>query len=322
MIDLNTTEPQLVGPSRMGTTIGALFAFVCVLFGMIGDCLIIVAILRKRVLRNNLTNIFIVSLQLNDLFNICFNQSLVGLAYINMGWKAPYLCEIFVYTSIICTGSLIWHHALISIHRYLVVVCNQTTSYMGMSPKVYVLLSLIIARLIPTLVCLPAFINGNMTVYSPAAVRCILAPLVSGTQSLLIVLVNMMLPCLIIILCFAKIFCTVHNVSKTVRSIKHISKHHSTNNFIPDKWVYIYREIQITKMFAVIFIVFLFGYLPYGIIRGIDKRNNLHPDVYVLLTVILIISISISPVIYGFMNEQIRVECFELIRIIFNLSYT
>jgi hypothetical protein len=311
------------GPSRMGSIIGALFAFVCILFTIIGDSLIIIVILRKKVLRNNLTNIFIVSLQLNDLFNICFNQLFVGLSYIRMNWPGPdVLCEVFVYTSIICTGSLIWHHALISIHRYLVVVCNQTTSFMGMSPKVYVLLSLIIARLIPTLVCLPALISGEMGVYSPAAVRCILAPLVSELQSILIVTVNMMIPCVIIIFCFAKIFYTVHRVSKTVRNIKYNSRLATNSNFIPDKWVYIYREIQITKMFAVIFIVFLFGYLPYGIIRGIDKRNNLHPDVYVLLTVILIISISISPVIYGFMNEQIRVECFELIRIIFNLSYT
>jgi hypothetical protein len=317
-------------PSRMGTSIGALFAFVCILFGIIGDSLIVIVILRKKVLRNNLTNIFIVSLQLNDLINICFNQFLVGYAYIVMGWPFhPYFCKLFVYTSIICTGSLIWHHALISIHRYLVVVCNQTTSYMGMSPKVYVLSSLIVARLIPTLVCLPAFINGEMAVYSAAAVRCILAPLVSGVQSLLIVVINMMIPCLIIIFCFARIFFTVHNVSKTVRKranssvpSSHSSSFHQQHpqakkkSSLIDKNSSIHREIQITKMFAIIFVVFLFGYLPYGIIRGADKRNNLHPDIYVLLTVFFIISISVSPIIYGLMNTQVRKECKSVINVI------
>ena len=79
-----------------------------------------------------------------------------------------------------------------------------------------------------------------------------------------------------------------------------------------------HREIQISKMFAIIFTVFLFGYLPYGIIRMLDKKNSLHPDVYVLLTVLFIISISISPVIYGLMNNQIRIQCIRLLKLLFD----
>lgn len=48
-----------------------------------------------------------------------------------------------------------------------------------------------------------------------------------------------------------------------------------------------------------------------------DKNNSLHPDVYVLLTVLFIMSISISPIIYGLMNKQIRVQCVILLRRIF-----
>lgn len=105
-------------PSRFGSALGASVAFIFIVFGVFGDSLIILAILSKRELRKNIVNIFIVSLQLNDLFNICFNQFLVGLAYLFMKWYGPYIiCEIFVYTSIICTGTLLWHHALIAIHR-------------------------------------------------------------------------------------------------------------------------------------------------------------------------------------------------------------
>lgn len=46
----------------------------------------------------------------------------------------------------------------------------------------------------------------------------------------------------------------------------------------------------------------------------IDAKNNLHPDVYVLLTVIFIISIAISPIIYGLMNTQIRVQCIIILK--------
>jgi hypothetical protein len=73
-------------------------------------------------------------------------------------------------------------------------------------------------------------------------------------------------------------------------------------------------------MFAIIFLVFLFGYLPYGIIRMLDRKNSLHPDVYVLLTVIFIISISVSPIIYGLMNNQIRAQCVLLLKKLLNCA--
>ena len=52
-----------------------------------------------------------------------------------------------------------------------------------------------------------------------------------------------------------------------------------------------YREIQISKMFAVIFIVFLFGFFPYSVTRMFDKKNSLHPDVYILLSILFMFSI-------------------------------
>jgi hypothetical protein len=210
--------PGQLPPSRLGSALGAIIAFLFIVFGIFGDTLIITAILTKRDLRNNLLNIFIVSCQLNDIFNIGFNQFLVGLAYTWHGWHGPYIiCEFFVYTSIISTGSLLWHHALISIHRYLIIVCNLNIRHLNMSPKSYVVAALVLARLIPTLVCIPALMKRNMTVYSHAALRCMLAPGVSGTQNLLIVVINMLLPCLIIIFCFASIFTRVHSVSRNIR---------------------------------------------------------------------------------------------------------
>ena len=325
-------------PSRFGTLMGALFAFIFIFFGFLSALFIIAAILINKKMRNNPTNIFIVSLQLNDIWNMCFNQFLVGLSYAFQNWFGPFLiCEVCVYSSIICTGCLLWHHALISIHRYLVVVLNQTVSYMNMSPKVYTNLNLIIARVIPIGVCLPALIDRNMVVYNKKALRCLLAPNISRLQNLLIVVFNMLLPCAIIIACFIRIFSYVSTASKNVStnksaryssksktnmsnpsiSINYSNKQLNVNSFKLHKPKSTNeREIEISKMFAVIFTVFMFGYLPYGFIRLMDKNNNLHADVYIVLTMLFIISISVSPVIYGLMNRQIRQHCVGLFYLI------
>ena len=321
-------------PSHLGTRIGAFFAFFFVIFGFFGNLLIIIVIVHKKELRNNLVNIFIVSLQLNDIFNICFNQFLVGLSYVYIEWYTnEILCELFVYSSIICTGSLLWHHALIGIHRYLVVVKNQTNSFMKMSPKTYGFLSLVLARLIPVLVALPAIIFRNKTVYVNKTLRCMLGNN-SGTENKIIFLFNIILPCLIELICFIRIFSRVHQVSKKMQEKKarnnsdipltnyqteyeklnqmKNSTINSSKHFSSYK-----RELKISKMFGIIFTVFLFGYLPYGLIRSIDKNNSLNADVYILLTIMFIISISISPIIYGLMNTQIKIQCLFILKFIF-----
>lgn len=320
---LNTTQIQTQIPSRLGSAFGAAVAFIFIFFGIIGDTIIIISILSSKKLRNNLVNLFIVSLQLNDMFNIGFNQFFVGLSYAFMKWTGPKIvCDLVVYSSIISTGTLLWHHALIAIHRYLVVVCNQTNSYMGLSPNVYLTISFILARLIPILVCVPSFLS-YMIKYSKSSFRCMLAEDKSRFQNLLIVIVNMLIPCLIVLICFIRIYLRVRQASKNLlknasqaRSSSIPSPKMSTTISKKDVHVTLKREYKITKMFAFIFIVFLFGYLPYGFVRMFDTRNNLHPDFYVLLTVLFIISISVSPIVYGLMNTQIRKKAFYLAKLL------
>lgn len=289
-------------PSHLASHFGACFAFFFVAFGLFANFLVVNAILSRKELRSNIVNIFIVSLQLNDLFNICFNQFLVGLSYVYIKWyKYEIMCEIFVYTSIICTGSLLWHHSLISIHRYLVVVRNQSNSFLMMSPKFYCFVSLVLARLIPILVTLPALLDRHMTVYVGKTLRCMLNKSATN-QNKLIFIFNIILPCLIIMICFARIFSRVREVSKRI-SKKKQERNPTTKSSANQK------EIKITKMFGLIFLVFLFGYFPYGLVRSYDKDNSLNADIYVLLTVLFIVSISVSPVIYGLMNKKIKMQC-------------
>jgi hypothetical protein len=68
-------------------------------------------------------------------------------------------------------------------------------------------------------------------------------------------------------------------------------------------------------MFAILFTLYFCGYHPYGFVRGFDKRGKLHPDIFVLLTLLYSLSICASPLVYGIMNNQLRNEC---MRVIFN----
>ena len=202
----------IIIPSREITALGSVVTFAFILLGLCGNLLILGLTLSNRKMRSSLINLFIVSLQLNDLVNIGFNCTLVAFAYALRSWPGPFaLCELFVYTSIICTGCTLWHHALVSVNQYVFVVHNKKSSNAAMSKprRNYLLFSLIASRVIPTLVCLPALVNVETTVYSATALRCLLAPNKSQAQSVLILVVNILVPWLIITFCFSGIFLKV-----------------------------------------------------------------------------------------------------------------
>jgi hypothetical protein len=68
--------------------------------------------------------------------------------------------------------------------------------------------------------------------------------------------------------------------------------------------------VQITKMFGMVFLLIILGYLPYGIVRFIDRSMKLSADFYVVITVLYAVANSCNPIIYGAMDRKIRRACF------------
>lgn len=197
-------------------------------------------------------------------------------------------------------GCLLWHHCLIAIHRLMVVVYPNFLR--RVSVKTYVIISLVITRILPILCCIPSFLHDSIG-YSSQALRCSIR---DKLQIFINLTVLILLPNIIIIFCFLGIFFHVYRASYTSgrRNTNTVSATHSLR-----------REIRITKMFAVLFTLFFLGYHPYGFVRAYDKRRLLHPDIFVLLTLLYCVSICASPLVYGIMNNQLRHEC---MRVLFN----
>lgn len=101
------------------------------------------------------------------------------------------------------------------------------------------------------------------------------------------------------------------------------------------------REMCITKMFGVVFLLFIVGYLPYGLIRMIDGTNidpadctlpaNVNstskvfstpgtpPEVYVFLSVLYAIASCCNPLIFGLMHRDVRKNATKIFRDLKNL---
>ncbi|XP_023932418.1 melatonin receptor type 1B-like [Lingula anatina] len=195
--------------------------------------------------------------------------------------------------SILLSGCSVWHSALIAIHRYLVVVKNNF--YQSMSKTLYVVLVLFLTRIIPLLAVVPSFF-ARMSQYVPKLLRCVISSAYSA-RTLASISVIIIIPSIIVVVCFATIFIYVRRVQRNMHLVQ----------------TSVRREIQITKMFGVTFLIFVIGYLIYGVVRVVDKKNNLDADVYVFVSVLHHIGTCLNPVIYGLMNQQIRNTCLKTV---------
>ena len=91
----------------------------------------------------------------------------------------------------------------------------------------------------------------------------------------------------------------------------HVQVHQSSSAFrATRKREWLRREIQITKMFGLVFLLIILGYLPYGIVRFIDRKLEFSADFYVIITVLYAVANSCNPIIYGVMDRKIRRACF------------
>lgn len=117
----------LTKPGRVWTLAGAGVMAPTLLAGLISNLMLVVSLSRHQTssARRNVIHIFIVSMSLNDLLNLASCQALVTLSYAAHEWAAGApLCHLMPEINMFLVASSLWHQALISIHRYVVVVRN------------------------------------------------------------------------------------------------------------------------------------------------------------------------------------------------------
>ena len=289
-----TTEATLQEPSRVATAVGTFVMLVFLVSGFLGNLLILISLSTKQKMKN-LINIFIISLIINDLLTYVLVVVFIIDSYMWHGWNAgDVLCKLNPELTLLFTGCSLWHTALIAIHRYIV-VC-QNSFYKRMSKVMYMVFVLFATRAIPSSCVFPGF-SLNTSIYYPKMMRCILSP-EQKNRMISVTLVQIIIPCIIVVVCYCFVFAFVRSISQHMHRKSMIFK----------------REIQITLMFGVVFLMILLGFVPYAIVRNADSNNSFNADIYVFVTVVYAIATCSNPLVYGVMSTDIRRACLRMLK--------
>ncbi|XP_044538063.1 D(1B) dopamine receptor [Gracilinanus agilis] len=106
---------ELLGPAQIVT---ASLLSLLILWTLLGNVLVCVAIIRYRHLRSKMTNIFIVSLAISDLFVALLVMPWKAVAEVAGYWPFGAFCNVWVAFDIMCSTASILNLCVISVDRY------------------------------------------------------------------------------------------------------------------------------------------------------------------------------------------------------------
>ncbi|XP_014472892.1 PREDICTED: G-protein coupled receptor moody-like isoform X2 [Dinoponera quadriceps] len=287
-------------------TFAAVVAIIIMIIGLAGNLLTIIALCKYPKVRN-VAAAFIISLCLADFVFCLLVLPFDSIRFINASWaNVDFLCVLVPFLRYGNVGVSLLSVAAITINRYIMIAHH---AIYGRVYKKYWIAAMIIfcwvfsyGMQIPTLLK----VWGKFD-YDPNLETCsIVKDSYGRTSKTFLFVMGFLIPCVVIVGCYAKIFWVVHKSESRMR--KHagptIKSPHTPGRDI--KEIKQKRsEWRITKMVLVIFLSFLACYLPITIVKVADPEVR-YPACHVLGYLLLYFASCVNPIIYVIMNKQYR----------------
>lgn len=321
-------DSELSRFSRPMLTMAAVLTILVMILGVAGNLLTIVALLRCPRVRN-VAAAFIISLCVADLLFCVTVLPFSASRFVHGTWThGGALCTVVPFMRYGNVGVSLLSIAMITINRYIMI------AHYGMYGRVYrtgwIAAMIVFCWIFSYGFQLPTLIGvWGVFGFDPQLGTCSIRPDASGRSSKAALFITaFIVPCVIIIACYARIFWVVHQSEKRMRShavggggarpglgaggggggsgavsqrFKPDQRHAREGREMRAKR----NEWRITKMVLAIFLSFLCCYLPITIVKVTDSDVR-YPGLHVAGYLLLYLSACINPIIYVIMNAQYR----------------
>ncbi|CAG9760179.1 unnamed protein product [Ceutorhynchus assimilis] len=292
---------------REATVFAATCAVIFCVFGVIGNLVTIVALVRCPKLKMHATTAFVISLCISDFLFCAVNLPLTAARYIYEKWMfGTLLCKLFpvlFYGNV--AGSLL-NMVAITINRYVLITLYDY--YSKLYSNLSIGLQLLCTWGMAFLIMVPPLLGiwGQLGL-DPTTFSCTILEKDGKSPKKTIFIFGIGFPCLVIIIAYSCIYWKVRSTKLRLRSHEPITKHRTSKRERDDH--------RLTKLMAVIFMCFLFCFLPLMIVNVFDEKVS-YPELHVLASILAWASSVINPFIYAATNKQYRSAYKKLLTIV------
>nr|XP_054761573.1 melatonin receptor type 1B-B-like [Lytechinus pictus] len=301
----NQTEADSTGSSGNISAIQVvlLTAFIiCMIWGNIGNMLVMGAILTDKKLRNTVANIFIFNLAIADFCVTSFVDLSYVLGNIYPHWLESHsiLCNMAASVCIIsCTCSM-WSICSISINRY---VCITKSKFYG---TIYTRRNTLLITASLWILCafidLPNYIGLGAHIFDEKKMGCSFDRLGYYGYTVYFIGMGVLIPLCLVLFCYIRVFSFVRESERKIHSWRNQGNAAAQNQ--APRVTKADRRLMITVF--IIFIVFLTCWTPYVIIVLADVNNVYPRELYVGAVILAHLNSSMNSILYGITNRRFR----------------
>ncbi|KAG5880715.1 hypothetical protein JTB14_025558 [Gonioctena quinquepunctata] len=191
--------------------------------------------------------------------------------------------------------------------RYVLISCQHYYNQLYSKISIWIQL-LFIWGIAFLLMVIPLLGLWGQMGLNPATFSCTILKKNGKSPKNMIFLVGFILPCVVIILAYSCIYCSVRKSRKKLRSHQPMTDKRSGRREKDDS--------RLTKLMAIIFICFLSCFLPLMLVNVLDDHDIRYPIMHVIASIMAWASSVINPFIYAASNRQYRSAYSKLFRIV------
>ncbi|CAH1786947.1 unnamed protein product [Owenia fusiformis] len=294
---VSSETPSWTFPRESAIVAGTISSIMAIL-GTIGNSLTIAAVFKSK-RKIAATGAFILNVAIGDLAYCCFCLPFTAVYHFHGFILGTMFCKMFSYIKFTILGAEIFGIALMALNRFFFIVRHETYVVMY-TPRGTTLMISVSWLFYAILNLFPLSGVWGRFGWENRVNACSLIRNDSSGFNIFLMLFSFIVPCITMIVCYLWIYATVHTTNNKLRK-------HSTDLSLLSSHLRKRRdEVKVTKMMAVIFILFLVCYAPYIMTTAFDREVTI-PKLHVAVMLIGSSNYCINPLVYWLMNRPLRI---------------
>lgn len=300
-----TSTPPPHFSSTLCLVVGVV-ACLLALLGVVGNTIIILALLRDRRLRVQATTAFVVSLAVSDFLFCLINLPLTAARYIQQAWTlGDALCKIFPFFFYGNVAASLMSMVAITINRYILVSYNHVYRRVYSRFNIGLMLCCVWVFSFGMLV-LPLMSLWGTLGLDQATFSCTIKKKNGRSPKKFLFIFGFLLPSLAIILCYSAIFLKVR--SSRLRLDRHRCQ--NTPGTIPKSQLmcktHKREDIKLTKTMVTIFLLFVVCFLPLMVVNVLEDSLPKFSNVHVISSMLAWTSATLNPLVYSMLHPEYK----------------
>ncbi|ESP03568.1 hypothetical protein LOTGIDRAFT_199170, partial [Lottia gigantea] len=292
-LTFNTPCGEAICLNQTVTLTLEIITIILAVVGVTGNLVTVLAIITSP-LKMNINSILIGNLSFADVLYLALVLPLQAVAFHFRSWPlSDVVCKLHAATRIWLIGVNMMLLSAIALYRCLHIVHIQ--SYQKFTARGPFISAIVLCWIFPLYFCITPLIGvwGDFS-FQNMILRCTFDPQAEKSHKITTITLGYVIPCLFILVCYARIGCVAYRTRKRVSRASIYRKQKAQR-----------ESLRLTGMMACIYIGFLLGTTPYFLTNLFDPKYT-KQIAHILAPFLAWLLYSLNPIIYTLMDRNFQ----------------